>query len=141
MSIEYVVITETQFYGPKTTHAIDRDESGKQLPVFDSLEEAQASVADQSGPMYLGHNEASVNTSVWEVVREIDPTDHSDWSRGLEEATADILDELGIDPEDSEAISGLDFDLPVEAAQRSGFCVVHDESGNRFLLCKPVQED
>lgn len=141
MSTEYVVITETQFYGPKTTHAIDRDENGKQLPVFDSLEEAQASVADQSGPMYLGHNEASVHTSVWEVIREIDPDDHSDWSRGLEDAIDDILEELGIDLEDSEAISRLEIDLPREAAQRTGFCIVNEETDNRWLLCKPISED
>ena len=138
MTKEYAVITTTDFYGPKTTHGIYRDSDGDQLPLFDSLDDAQAAVPDQSGPMYLGDNEASVDTSVWEVVREIDPADHSDWSSGLEDAITDILGELGIDPEDSEAISGIEFDLPVEAAQRSGFCIVQMDSDNRFFLCKPL---
>jgi hypothetical protein len=138
---EYVVITETNEYGPKTTHAIHRDADGKQIPSLYSLDEALAAVPDQSGPTYLGHNEASVNTSAWEVVREIDAADWCGWPGSLQEAATEILAEIGRDAEDPGACEGLDFDLPAEAARRVGMCVVAVDGKDYCLLCKPLSDD
>lgn len=135
---EYAVILTTNYYGPSVKHDIVRDDNGDQLPIFDDLDSALAAVPDQSGPLYLGHNESSHSVSVWEVVRDIDPCDWCGWPTELEDAANEILTDLGIDPEDPEATEDLDFDLPSEAAVAIGCCLVRDDRNDRCLLCKRI---
>lgn len=130
---EYAVILTTDYYGPSTTHTLVSD------PTEDrAAAEAIARVED-AGPMYLGHNEASYHTSVWEVDREIDYNDWCGWPEEMAEAACELLGERGIDHADAEAVMQADFDVPSEAAQRIGMCVVSASNG-RMYLCSPIEE-
>lgn len=135
---EFAIITTTELYGPKTEHSIqcgDRDEP----QVFDSLDAARAAMPEQSGPMYLGHNEASVSTDVWEVVSYIDPNDWCGWPADLEDAARAVLADIGKDFDEVDA-DDVDIDLPVEAAQRLGMAMVESPEYGHCLLCKPIDD-
>lgn len=139
---EYVVILETEYYGPTVKHAIARTGDDRQVETTTDLGAARMlSAGLNAGLVVVGPDVASCNVGVWEViVRGVDGNDWNTWTDEMIEAAEAIAKEHGIDSYDSEAVSTAGIDWLAEAADAVDLCVVYDEESDCLLLCKRVAD-